>query len=48
MPQYHVEHHSVSMPLISQPLLGIIAVIDRNGQESNHYDPVRSGHLAEH
>jgi hypothetical protein len=45
--EYLVQHLSVCMPLFIQPLLWNIAVFDRNRQESDHYNAVRSGHLAE-
>jgi hypothetical protein len=45
--EYMVQHLSVCMVLLIQPLLRNIAVLDLNQQESNHYDAERSGHLAE-
>jgi hypothetical protein len=46
-PENLVQHHSVCLPLLIQPLLRIIAVLDRNQQECDHYDAVHGGHLAE-
>ena len=40
-PEYFVQHFSVCLPLHSQPLPRIIAVLDWNQQESNHYNVVR-------
>jgi len=40
-PEYLVQHLSVCMPLLINPLLRNIAVLDRNRQESDHYDAVR-------
>jgi hypothetical protein len=40
-PEYFVQHLSVCLPLLILPLLKNIAVLDRNQQESDHYDGVR-------
>jgi len=40
-PEYFVQHLSVCLPLLIQPLLRNIAVHDRNRQESDHYAGVR-------
>jgi hypothetical protein len=45
--EYLVQHLSVCMPLLINLLLRNFAVLDRNRQESDYYDAVRSGHLAE-
>ena len=39
-PQYSVQHPSVRVPLLIQPHLRNIAVVDRNWQESDNYDAV--------
>jgi hypothetical protein len=39
-PEYVVQHLSVSVPLLIQPLLRIIMVHDWNQQDSEHYDAV--------
>jgi hypothetical protein len=39
--EYLVQHLSVCMPLLIQPHLRNIALLDRNWQESDHYDSVR-------
>jgi hypothetical protein len=36
--EYFVQHLSVSLPLLIQPLLKNIAVLDWNWEKSNHYD----------
>jgi len=40
-PEYLVQHLSVCLPLLIQSLLRNIAVLDRNRQESDHYDAER-------
>ena len=40
MPEYLVQHLLVCCPLHILPLLRIIAVLDRNRQQSDHYDAV--------
>jgi len=40
-PEYLIHHLSVCMPLLIEPFLRNIAVLDRNGQESDQYDAVR-------
>jgi len=40
-PEYLVQHLSVCLLLLIQPLLRNIAVLDRNPEESDHYDAVR-------
>jgi len=47
LPEYIVQHLTVCLPLLIQPLLGNIAVLDWNWLESDHYDAVCSGHLAD-
>jgi len=37
-PEYLVQHLSVCLPLLIQPHLRNIAVLDRNRQESEYYD----------
>jgi hypothetical protein len=39
--EYFVEHLSVCLLLLIKPLLRTIVVLDRNWQESDHYDSVR-------
>jgi hypothetical protein len=39
-PEYLVQHLSLRVLLLSQPLLRKIAVLDRNRQESDHYNAV--------
>jgi len=46
-PEYLVQHLSVCFPLLIQPLLRNIVVVDWNRQESDHYDAVCWGHLAD-
>jgi len=45
--EYLVQHLSVCLPLLIQPLQGNIDVRDRNQRGSNLYDAVRRAHLAE-
>lgn len=45
--EYLVEHRSLYFPLLIQPLLGNIAVPDRNRQDSDHYDGVCRQQLAD-
>jgi len=40
-PEYLVQHLSVCFPLLIQPLLKNVEVLDRNRQGSEHYDAVR-------
>jgi hypothetical protein len=40
-PEYFIQHLSVCLPLLIQPLLRKIAVLDRNRLESDHYEGVR-------
>jgi len=40
LPEYFIQHLSVCLPLLIQPLLRNIAVLDGIRQESNHYDAV--------
>jgi hypothetical protein len=42
-----VQDLSVCLPVLIQPLLRNIAVLDWNQQESDHYDCVRWGHLVD-
>jgi hypothetical protein len=46
-PEIFVQHVPVCLPLLMQPVLRNIAVLDRSGQERDHYDGVRSGYLAD-
>jgi len=39
-PEYFIQHLSVCLPLLIQPLLRNIAVLDWNWQESDCYDGV--------
>jgi len=41
LPEYFIQHLSVCLPLLIQPHLRNIAVLDRNPQESDHDDAVR-------
>jgi len=45
--EYFIEHLSVRLLLLIQSLLRNIAVLDENQLASDHYDAVRSGHLAD-
>ena len=45
-PEFILLHLSVCLPLLIQPLLRNVEVLDWNRQVSNHYDGVRWGHLA--
>jgi hypothetical protein len=45
--EYFVQHLSVYLPLLNEPLQRNIAVLDWNRQETNHYDAVRCGRLAD-
>jgi hypothetical protein len=40
-PDYFVQHLLVCLPLLIEPLLRNITVLDWNWQESDHYDGVR-------
>ena len=40
-PEYFVQHLSVCLTLLIQPLLRNIAILDWNWQESDHYNGVR-------
>ena len=46
-PEYPVQHLSVCFPLLTQPLLGTIAVLDEIWQECNLSENVCLGHLAD-
>jgi len=46
-PGYFVQCISDCLPLLIQPVRRNIAVLDWNWQESDHYDGVFSGHLAD-
>jgi len=45
--EYLIQHLSVCLPSLIQPHLRNIAVLDWNRQESDHYDTVPWGHLAD-
>jgi len=45
--EYFVQHFSVCLRLLIQPLLRDIAVLDWNRQECDQYNAVHSGHLAD-
>jgi len=47
LPVYFVQHLSVCLLLPIQPRLRNIVVLDSDRQESNHYDAVHLGHLAD-
>jgi uncharacterized circularly permuted ATP-grasp superfamily protein len=40
LPEYFIQYLSVCLPLLIQPVLEHIVVLDSNRQDSNHYDVV--------
>jgi len=45
-PEYFVQHLSVCLPLCMLPAPRNFAVLNRNQQESDHYDAMHTGQLA--
>jgi hypothetical protein len=47
LPEYFVQHLSVGLPLLIQPLLRNIALLDWNREEGNNHDIVHRWHLVD-